>query len=566
MATSIVWVTTGQGLAASSCSAISITLVGAHGESPKHRLDHQGKDFAPGAVDEYQVPSTQSLGPIVLIQLHKQPYSFFPTDSWLCNCVQVMSPEGDTYRFPCYQWIEGYCTMELREGASVWWGPCLRFLGHGMVSPCASPGSWKEYAPGCLRCLDLASVDELDSNDKYSLIKTTIFMLRTIKMCMGRTLTSSLGLWGSGVLGMAQRGSTPSPEYVSERWQEDSFFGYQFLNGVNPVVMRKCTSLPENFPMTEEMVASSLGEGTTLQNELKVRRSCRLQDPGGDPTTPLNGEQEYLAAPLCLLHLTPGGQVMPLAIQLSQRPDPGSPIFLPSDPVWDWTLAKIWLRLAKFHAHAHSHQFGIYPLKISRFLPLFQASSTGQDGMLKLLAKGMENVSYEVLCLPDNLEACGVISLPNYYYWDDGMRLWTVVENFVSGIIELYYQSDATVEKDSELQAWVAEIFTDGFYGQEVPTPDPNLYVCVESSGFRPLGSPVEMEGGGDVPGGARPWDSENCCQAPSGAASPDAEGLWDLGEGPWDEAPRPAYDPDLCSDTEGVRLAGGWGSPAYRL
>uniref|UniRef100_A0A8C3S6G4 PLAT domain-containing protein n=1 Tax=Chelydra serpentina TaxID=8475 RepID=A0A8C3S6G4_CHESE len=117
MATYTVRVSTGQGLAASTCSAISITLVGAHGESPKHRLDHQGKDFAPGAVDEYQVPSAQCLGPIVLIRLHKEPHSFFPPDSWLCDRVQVTSPEGDTYRFPCYRWIEGYRTVELREGA-----------------------------------------------------------------------------------------------------------------------------------------------------------------------------------------------------------------------------------------------------------------------------------------------------------------------------------------------------------------------------------------------------------------------------------------------------------------
>ncbi|CAM4719615.1 unnamed protein product [Caretta caretta] len=64
-----------------------------------------------------------------------------------------------------------------------------------------------------------------------------------------------------------------SPKYVFELWQEHAFFGYQFLNGVILVVMRKCTSLPENFPVMEELVAGSLGEGTTLRDELKIRRS-----------------------------------------------------------------------------------------------------------------------------------------------------------------------------------------------------------------------------------------------------------------------------------------------------
>ncbi|XP_039355868.1 hydroperoxide isomerase ALOXE3-like [Mauremys reevesii] len=519
MATYTVWVTTGQGLAASTCSAISITLVGAHGETPKHRLDHEGKDFAPGAVDIYEVPSAQNLGPIVLIRLHKEPYSFFPSDGWLCNCVQVTSPEGDTYRFPCYRWIEGYRTVELREGAAKTVSedaqhPLLLQHRQEELKARREAYRWKEYAPGWPRCLDVATVDELDSNDKYSLTKTTIFTLRTIKTELELKLKGfslCTGSWEKleDIRKIFWCNKNPTSEYVSEHWQEDSFFGYQFLNGVNPVVMRKCTSLPENFPVTEEMVAGSLGEGTTLQDELK-KGNIFLTDYKileGIPTTQLNGKQQYLAAPLCLLHLTPGGQVIPLAIQLSQRPGPGSPIFLPSDPQWDWTLAKIWVRLANFHVHeVNTHLLEahflceVYCMATLRQLPMChpvyklliphtrytlhintlartnliqpggifdKASSTGRDGMLRLLAKGVENVSYEALCLPDDLEARGVTLLPNYYYRDDGMRIWTAVESFVSGIIGLYYQSDATVEKDSELQAWVAEIFTEGFLGRK---------------------------------------------------------------------------------------------------
>ncbi|XP_034612948.1 hydroperoxide isomerase ALOXE3-like [Trachemys scripta elegans] len=519
MATYTIWVTTGQGLAASTCSTISITLVGAHGETPKHRLDHEGKDFAPGAVDEYQVPSAQRLGPIMLIRLHKEPYSFFPSDSWLCNCVQVTSPEGDTYHFPCYQWIEGYRTVELREGAAKTAAedaqhPLLLQHRQEELKARQEAYRWKEYAPRWPRCLDVASVDELDSNNKYSLTKTTVFMLRTIKAELELKLKGFFLCTGSwekleDIRKIFWCNKNPTSEYVSEHWQEDSFFGYQFLNGVNPVVIRKCTVLPENFPVTEEMVASSLGDGTTLWDELK-KGNIFLTDYKileGIPTIQLNGEQQYLAAPLCLLHLTPGGQVVPLAIQLSQHPGPDSPIFLPSDPEWDWTLAKIWVRLANFHVHeVNTHLLEahflceVYCMATLRQLPMChpvyklliphtrytlhintlvrtnliqpgglfdKASSTGRDGMLKLLAKGVENVSYEELCLPDDLEARGVSSLPNYYYRDDGMRIWTAVESFVSGIIGLYYQSDVTVEKDSELQAWVAEIFTEGFMGRK---------------------------------------------------------------------------------------------------
>lgn len=61
-------------------------------------------------------------------------------------------------------------------------------------------------------------------------------------------------------------------EYVAEHWAEDSFFGYQYLNGINPGLIRRCTRLPDKFPVTDAMVAPLLGEGTCLQAELEVRR------------------------------------------------------------------------------------------------------------------------------------------------------------------------------------------------------------------------------------------------------------------------------------------------------
>lgn len=60
------------------------------------------------------------------------------------------------------------------------------------------------------------------------------------------------------------------PEYVTEHWKEDDFYGSQFLNGINPNTIKCCSELPPNFPVTEEMVQPFLDEDTCLHTEMEV--------------------------------------------------------------------------------------------------------------------------------------------------------------------------------------------------------------------------------------------------------------------------------------------------------
>ncbi|XP_037230578.1 polyunsaturated fatty acid lipoxygenase ALOX15B-like [Falco rusticolus] len=294
---------------------------------------------------------------------------------------------------------------------------------------------------------------------------------------------------------------TPPAEYVLQHWQDDAFFGAQYLSGVNPVLLRRCARLPPNFPVTPPMVAPSLGPATTLQREMEGGRVF-LADYAlleGVPTGRIAGEPQFLAAPLCLLWLSPRGQLLPVAIQLSQQPGPQAPIFLPGDGPWGWALAKLWVRGAHFALHEmvthllHSHFLGeafalathrlptchpLYQLLLPHCCYTFhinilaretllnpggiidQATALGREGTLELVARGTAALTYTELCVPDDLENRGVTDIPNYYYRDDALEIWGAIKSLVQGIVALYYPEDSDVAEDYELQDWVGEIFT----------------------------------------------------------------------------------------------------------
>ncbi|CAH2226058.1 hydroperoxide isomerase ALOXE3-like [Pelobates cultripes] len=298
---------------------------------------------------------------------------------------------------------------------------------------------------------------------------------------------------------------TVNSDLVSELWKEDTFFGYQYLNGVNPVIIQKCIKIPDNFPVDDEMVAPSLGLSTNLRTELQNGNIflADYQILQGVPANIIDDQQQYLAAPLCLLWKTPQNYIIPIAIQLGQTPGKTTPIFLPSDSDLDWTLAKIWVRNAELQVHEgvshllYTHLFAeVFNIATTRQLPMGHPvykliiphirytlqvnvlarnkligpggtldwiAGSGKGGITILLRKAMEKLTYTALCLPEDIKIRGTESLPNYFYRNDAMSIWTALESFISDIVHYYYKDDDSVSEDPELQAWVGEIFKEGF-------------------------------------------------------------------------------------------------------
>ncbi|XDV21786.1 hypothetical protein PO909_026806 [Leuciscus waleckii] len=94
-------------------------------------------------------------------------------------------------------------------------------------------------------------------------------------------------------------------------------------------------------------------------------------------------------------------------------------------------------------------------------------AGVGGKSLEKLLKRATASLTYSALCLPDNISERGLETVPQYYYRDDGMRLWDIINKFVAACLSLYYQHDEHVQKDTELQCWISEIFTNGFLGRD---------------------------------------------------------------------------------------------------
>uniref|UniRef100_A0A2I3LHN3 Arachidonate 15-lipoxygenase type B n=1 Tax=Papio anubis TaxID=9555 RepID=A0A2I3LHN3_PAPAN len=443
-----------EAFGAGTWDKVSVSIVGTREESPPLPLDNLGKEFTAGAEEDFQVTLPKDVGQVLLLRVHKAPPALpllgpLAPDAWFCRWFQLTPPRGGPLLFPCYQWLEGAGSLVLQEGTAkvsrADHHPLLQQQRQEELQARQEMYQWKAYNPGWPHCLDKRTVKDLDLNIKYSTAKNANFYLQAGSAFAEMKIKGLLdrkGLWRS--LNEMKRifnfRKTPAAEHAFEHWQEDAFFASQFLNGLNPVLIRRCHYLPKNFPVTDAMVASVLGPGTSLQAELE-KGSLFLVDHGilsGIHTNVINGKPQFSAAPMTLLYQSPGcGPLLPLAIQLSQSPGPNSPIFLPTDDKWDWLLAKTWVRNAEFSFHEalthllHSHLLPeVFTLATLRQLPhchpLFKSTGIGIEGFSELIQRNMKQLNYSLLCLPEDIRTRGVEDIPGYYYRDDGMQIWGI--------------------------------------------------------------------------------------------------------------------------------------------
>ncbi len=114
------------------------------------------------------------------------------------------------------------------------------------------------------------SSDDLPADEQFGTVKNIDFTTGALNS------VASLKLAGLFVTAdnihayevLADKLGGEKPLYEAGRWTSDVEFGRQILNGVNPIVIKRCEELPANFPVTNEMVKPFLQ--FSLEQEMKV--------------------------------------------------------------------------------------------------------------------------------------------------------------------------------------------------------------------------------------------------------------------------------------------------------
>ncbi|KAM4045596.1 polyunsaturated fatty acid lipoxygenase ALOX15B-like [Anomaloglossus baeobatrachus] len=509
-----VTVATGNDLLSGTIDSISISLIGEKGESSKKKLSHL---WLHGSVRTFDVTIEEVVGKLLSVRIYKETNVFPIEDAWYGRYIHVTSPTGKLDCFPVYRWIPSRTNVVIPHGIGSIVSSSNVCMDHRIeeLEKNREVYKWKLYAPGAPYCMDANSAKDLPADEQYSAQKESSFQITKIMAGLEvgiKGFTQCTDSWRNleDIKTVFYFNRTKTSDEVSRIWNEDSFFGYQYLNGINPMLIKKCSKLPENFPVSSSMVASSLGSSTDLDKELQNGNVFLIDYKilqGVTPNESINGKPQFLTAPICLLWKDPQDQLLPIAIQLGQTPGEKTPIFLPSDNEWDWTLAKIWVRSSDFQVHQiiyhllHTHLFAevfnvathrqlphnhpVYKLVIPHLRYTLSINTLARNVLIApggvfdqntalctnsihvLLEKAMQEVTYSGLCLPDDIEARGLEAIPNYYYRDDGRLIWEAMESFVSSMVQFYYKSDESVQMDPELQAWVAEIYDNGFLERE---------------------------------------------------------------------------------------------------
>lgn len=286
-----------------------------------------------------------------------------------------------------------------------------------------------------------------------------------------------------------------------------------FPRGGAPELALEIDALLAKIPLQDAMLRAASGDPEiTLQRAAELGRlyAVDMAILDGRPPSSLHGDQRYVAAPIAVFYWNPEppagyppgrGSLQPVAIQLGQAHHADScPVFLPGGDATQWKLAKFFVlnALAVHHetiAHLGACHLVVETLivashrQLSRWHPVLalltphfrftldinegakhsliipggvvaSVLSPSIEGSLALVRDARlawrfdQNLPHRLF----GLRGVDAGRLPEFPFRDDTLLLWNAIREYVRAYLGVYYEGDAAVRADAELQAWVGEI------------------------------------------------------------------------------------------------------------
>ncbi|XP_067141773.1 allene oxide synthase-lipoxygenase protein-like [Centruroides vittatus] len=465
--------------------------------SEEFKLDHWWRnDLERGTTDSFDINVDINFGIVNQIELHRDTSGI--GDAWYLDII-IIEDKDRIATFPVHRWIHPYRKYCINEYDSV--PPqfdsnkCQRFEELTSKRQIYQYTTHIKDGP--------AQIKTLPDDEMFSFEYVSDMLFNKVKLQISSSLTQlTTGRWKSlNDLKNVYKFNLEEPHSL-QWWTEDYWFGLQKIQGTNPVLIKLCKNIPDNFEIEPSMVEPFL-EGLSLNDALEENRIfiIDLEVLQNIDTV----ENTVLCSPLALFYLNNSGNLMPIAIQLFQEKGPDNPVFLPSDPPYTWLLAKLYFNNADaiFHqscthlglthllmegvvicTHRHlSPSHPLFRLMSPHFLYLLainsrgleklispggwvdKTMSTGCKGMFQLIKKCFKRWKMDVNgILPNEFASRGVNDpeiLHYYPYRDDATALYNSIKKYVSKIVYHYYENSESIIEDWELQKWREELTKD---------------------------------------------------------------------------------------------------------
>ncbi|AUX42368.1 lipoxygenase [Sorangium cellulosum] len=517
-------VRTGNRLGAGTDADITVVLVGTRGESGPHRLDRRfHDDFVAGAEDVYDIQA-DDVGELILLRFTNG--GELAGSDWLLDFARVTAGERSWY-FPYFRWVLGGSTTEVLEGTGR-----LPQHARDEREAAARAAQierrreiyvWRpaEATAGLPGALDISEARPLPKDERYRGLADGSYQVIFAKTMAALKLKmpALTRAWNALVdmLDLFRGIEVPS---VAPRWQRDREFARQAVQGVSPIYLELINALPKGLPLRDADLRGVLSPGVSLAQALASKRIFLLDFEILDDIPMFrkvdeDGAEERRWAPpaRCLLYRDDEGQLRPIAIQLGRDPE-RDPVFTPNDSEHDWLAAKMYTRCSEGNAHqmvAHAIRthFVTEPFVMATMRnlpdkhPIYKllrrhfryTLAINEGARVTLLAEGgvfddfiatggpdkghveLGKKGFRRWKLTDNkprpdFERRGVLDpavLPYYPYRDDALALWDAIEEYVGGVLDHFYRSDADLAEDAEMQAWWADLTARGLPAEKLP-------------------------------------------------------------------------------------------------